>query len=239
MAGPNGIVVDPDGKTMTFAQSNFPPGPTPETAPGRIYRLPLSGEGDLKLVWEGKPFDVPDGIALAKSGNIWVALAGPDQVGVIDPSGHEIARIPQSMVENSQQDVPFDKPASVAFLGTRALVTNQSLFNRDPERWAVLAVEAGEEGVKPFGPGGKLKVTVSPRRVRAGLARFGFHVTGPDGRAVGGARIALGRKRTSTGSDGNGEMQARVTVTGRRKVVVTAPGYERAVASYRVLSRRR
>jgi sugar lactone lactonase YvrE len=239
VAGPNGIVVDSDGRTMTFAQSNFPPGPTPETANGRIYRLPLSGAGALKLVWEGRPFDVPDGIALAKSGNIWVALAGPDQVGVIDPTGREVARVPASMVENSQQEIPFDKPASVAFLGKRVLVTNQSLFNRDPQHWAVLAIEAGEEGVKPFGPGGKLKLKITPRRVRAGRARFGFHVTGPDGRAVGGARIAVGRRRTGTNIEGNGKMQVRVSVPGLRKAVVTAPGYEKARASYRVLPRRR
>ena len=239
VAGPNGIVVDPDGKTMAFAQSNFPPGPTPEYANGRIYRLPLSGDGALKLVWEGRPFDVPDGIALARSGNIWVALAGPDQVGVIEPSGREIARVPQSMTQNSQQEIPFDKPASVAFLGNRVLVTNQSLFNRNPQNWAVLAVAAGEPGVKPFGPGGKLKIKVTPRRVRAGLARFGFKVTGPDGRGVGGARIAVGRARTGTNIAGNGKMQVRLRVTGRRKVVATAPGYERATASYRVLPARR
>jgi sugar lactone lactonase YvrE len=239
IAGPNGIVVDPDGRTMTFAQSNFPPGPTPEYANGRIYRLPLNGAGPLNLVWEGRPFDVPDGIALAKSGNIWVALAGPDQVGVIDPSGREVARIPQSMTQNSQQEIPFDKPASVAFLGERVLVTNQSLFNRNPQNWAVLAVTAGEPGVKPFGPGGKLKVTVRPRRVRAGVATFGFRVTGPDGRPVGTARIAVGRSRTGTNLEGNGKMRVRLHVTGRRKVVATAPGYERATAYYRVLSRRR
>jgi len=239
VAGPNGIFVDPDGKTMTFAQSNFPPGPTPETANGRIYRLPLSGEGDLKLVWEGRPFDVPDGIALAKSGNIWVALAGPDQVGVIDPSGREVVRVPGSPAENQAQEVPFDKPASVAFLGTKALVTNQSLFNRDPDHWAVLAVEAGEPGTPQFGAGGKLKLKVAPRRVRAGLARFGFRVTGPDGRAVGGATIRVGRKRTGTGLNGNGKMQVRLRKTGLRKAVATAPGYGKAAARFRVLPRRR
>jgi sugar lactone lactonase YvrE len=240
VAGPNGIFIDPDGKTMTFAQSNFPPGPTPELANGRIYRLPLSGEGDLKLVWEGKPFDVPDGIALAKSGNIWVALSGPDQMMVLDPAGKEIARFP-SMTENSQQEVPYDKPASVAFLGKRALVTNQSLFNRDSTHWAILAVDAREEGQQPFRPGGKMKVKLAtPRRVRVGLRRFALGVTrASDGVGVGGARVAIGRGRTGTNIAGSAKMQVRLTQSGLRKIVVTAPGYDRVTLHFRVLPRRR
>jgi hypothetical protein len=224
---------------MTFAQSNFPPGPTPDLANGRIYRLPLSGEGPLKLVWEGRPMDVPDGIALAKSGNIWVALAGPDQMLVVDPSGKEIARFP-SMTENSQQEVPFDKPASVAFLGTSALVTNQSLFNRDATHWAILAVDAREKGQEPFRPGGKMKVKLATsKRVRVGLRRFALSVTrASDGVGVGNARVAIGRARTGTNLAGSAKMQVRLRKTGVRKIVVTAPGYDRVVLHFRVLPRR-
>lgn len=116
-------------------------------------RLQADGSaGPLSLLWEGRPFDVPDGFAVGRSGDLYVALSGPDQMLVLSPSGQELVRTPATELQNRQQQVPFDKPASVAFLARQALVTNQSLFERNPDHWAVLSLFAGEEGQSLFHP---------------------------------------------------------------------------------------
>lgn len=73
-------------------------------------------------------------------------------MAVISPRGEELARAPSSESENQQMEVPFDQPASVAFLGERLLVTNHSLFARNEDHYAVLDVFAGEQGLPLFRP---------------------------------------------------------------------------------------
>jgi hypothetical protein len=73
-------------------------------------------------------------------------------VAVISPHGEEIARTPESELENQQMEVPFDQPASAAFLGKRVLVTNHALFSRNPDHYAVLDVFADERGLPLFRP---------------------------------------------------------------------------------------
>jgi hypothetical protein len=165
-----------------------------------------------------------------------VALAGPDQVAALDPSGREVARIGNA---NSSAEVPFDKPASTAFVNDRVLVTNQSLFNRDPAHWAVLAVNANESR-GPVGTGetgAPLRVSVRPRRVRKGRrVRFTVKVTTRAGLPVRRARVAIGRRRARTGARGIARVRrVRVHRTGRRKVVVRATGYARGRGFYRVV----
>jgi sugar lactone lactonase YvrE len=239
VAGPNGIVFA--GDRLIFAQSNFPPGPTPETANGRIYTLGL-GARDLRLLWEGRPMDVPDGIALGAinrgASTLYVALAGPDQVGVIGTDGREQARFP-TPEENARQEVPFDKPASVAFLGQRILVTNQSLFNRDPEHWAVLAAGVPEQAVNPVRPGAALRIVARPNRLRAGRrTRFVVKVR-VGGRPIPDARVRLGRTLLRTNAAGEVRFTARPTKPGLRRIRVGHPAYASAIARYRVLPRKR
>ena len=62
-----------------------------------------------------------------------------------------MARVPDP-VANRQMDPPFDAPASVAFLGDRVLVTNQSYPAGNPDHWAVFDVFAGEPGQPLFRP---------------------------------------------------------------------------------------
>jgi sugar lactone lactonase YvrE len=150
--GPNGIQFMADGRTLMFVLSTeSSPVSDPRRLPG-LYTLEVRGDGSpgrLEQFWTAGMADVPDGFALAQSGNVYVALAGTtgNSVALISPHGEELARTPPSEVENQQMEVPFDQPASAAFLGERVLVTNHALFSRNPDHYAVLDVFAGETGL--------------------------------------------------------------------------------------------
>ena len=158
--GPNGIQFLADGRTLLFALSTEGnPAATPAAAlrplpaaacaatARRANRASSGGPGSA---------DVPDGFAIARSGNVYVALAGTtgNAVAVISPSGEEIARVPASEIENQQMEIPFDQPASAAFLGGHVLVTNHALFSRNAAHYAVLDLFAGEPGLPLFRPFG-------------------------------------------------------------------------------------
>ncbi len=152
--GPNGIQFRADGRTLLVVLSTQSiPAAANQRTPG-LYELPVrpdGGPGRLRQFWEAGPLDVPDGFALARSGNVYVAL-GANAIALVSPSGDEIERRPRNELENQQMEVPFDQPASAAFLGERVLVTNHALFSRNPDRYAVLDVFAGEPGLPLFRP---------------------------------------------------------------------------------------
>lgn len=148
--GPNGIQFLADGQTLLFAQTGSQPPGTTDPGTGALYTLPVlpdGSPGELSLFWEGLPVDGPDGFAIAQSGNVYVALAGANQLLVLSPAGAELARVPETPADNAQLEVPFDTPASVAFAGESVLVTNQSFFTGNPDSWAVFDVFAGETGL--------------------------------------------------------------------------------------------
>ena len=156
--GPNGIQFMADGKTLLFVLSTqSSPLADPQRLPG-LYELRVRRDGrpgGLRQFWESELDDVPDGFAIGQSGKVYVALAGTptgNAVAVVSPQGEELARTPPSEVENQQMEVPFDQPASAAFLGKRLLVTNHALFSRNPDHYAVLDVFAGERGLPLFRP---------------------------------------------------------------------------------------
>jgi sugar lactone lactonase YvrE len=138
--GVNGIAIDPAGQRVIVAVtiSN-----QPEAAnQGSIYSLPVvdrPGPADLTLVHRyPEPFAAPDGIVYGRSGLLYVALAGSNQISILDQGGAEVARFP-APVDNTRQDVPYDTPASLAFDGHGSLlVTNQSYISSVPAHWAVL-----------------------------------------------------------------------------------------------------
>jgi sugar lactone lactonase YvrE len=108
--------------------------------------------GEPKLFWRSRPFDGPDGFAIARSGRVYLALAGTSQVAVISPQGEEIARVPADPIANQTEEIPVDAPGSVAFFGRRVLVTNHSALAGNPESWAVLDVFASETGLPLYKP---------------------------------------------------------------------------------------
>jgi sugar lactone lactonase YvrE len=171
VVGPNGIGFMPGGKTLLFAltEQSRPGAPT---RPAGLYTLPVlpgGRAGQLRLLWESRPNDSPDGFAVGRSGDIYLALAGSgggtdgDAVGVISPKGREIARVPATEADNRKMQVPFDLPASVAFLGERALVTNHAWVSQNRDHYAVHDLFAGEPGLplfRPFAHRGRLRIRI-------------------------------------------------------------------------------
>lgn len=148
--GPNGIQLLPGDDTLLFAQTIPVAGADGATAPtGKLYTLPIEADGsagELELFWEGSVGDFPDGFALGRSGKAYVALAGGNGLLVLDADGRELRRI-TTPARDEQGEVAWDSPASVAFDGTRVLVTNQSYTLENRANWAVLDVEVGERGL--------------------------------------------------------------------------------------------
>lgn len=154
--GPNGIAVGPDGMLYFAMTGSTRPG---SPAQGIIYRLPLVADpaaADLEEWYRWtEPAVGPDGIAFGASGRLYVALAGSNQVSVLEPAepsyllpgqpADEVARFPATPLDNAQQEIPYDLPASVAFDGSGGLlVTNQSFFANDSSHWAVLRAWVGD-----------------------------------------------------------------------------------------------
>src|SRR3954469_9011653 len=174
--GPAGIVLMPGRKTLMVSTSaGGPTSPNPTT--GKLYTLPMRPDGTpggLTQIYESGPKEAPDGFALAKSGNVYMALVGPDtnQLVVISPAGREIARI--SHDASGPDDIPFDEPSSVTFDGDRMIVTNDAFFSGDASHFAIFDVFAGEQGqpvyipprIKPSPPAAR--ASVQPKRVHVG-----------------------------------------------------------------------
>jgi sugar lactone lactonase YvrE len=113
---------------------------------GRIVTIPIRDDGKpgpIKQLWESKPFDGPDGFGIAKSGRIYISLLLADAIAAVNPDGSEQTRASSPL---------FDNPSSVAFLGTRMMVANQSYVQGSATNQAILDVEAGEPGLRELIP---------------------------------------------------------------------------------------
>jgi SMP-30/Gluconolactonase/LRE-like region len=160
--GPNGIQFMADERTLLFANTASNPGAGNATT-GRLYTVPVNPDGtpgEMRQVWESRPLDAPDGIAIARSGNVYVALAGANQVLKLGPDYKELARAPRDPAANEREEVPLDGPGSLAFLGDRLLVSNHSPIRGDEDSWAILDVFAGEAGLPLHHP------LIEPPRLR-------------------------------------------------------------------------
>jgi hypothetical protein len=148
--GTTGIALAGDRRTLIVGQQSEAGlnGGNPST--GRLFKVAIGGDGKpgpLTQLWESQPVDGPDGFAIAKSGNIYVALLVANQIAVVGPDGVEKERFPAGPGGANGSAVPFDAPSSVRFLGTRLMVANQSYFTGTATNQAILDVEAGEPGL--------------------------------------------------------------------------------------------
>jgi sugar lactone lactonase YvrE len=154
--GTTGLALAADRKTLVVAMQSEAGGGALNPSTGRLWTIPIGDDGKpgpLRQLWESRPLDGPDGFALAKSGNIYVALLAVNQLAVIAPNGTERERFPAAPGGGDNgSSVPFDSPSSVRFLGTRLMVANQSYFNADRTHQAVLDVESGEPGLPELIP---------------------------------------------------------------------------------------
>jgi sugar lactone lactonase YvrE len=158
ITGPAGIQFEADGRSLVVSVfTNLGAAQATNPTSGKIYALSVDAHGrpgNLRKLWESRPGDMPDGLALARSRDIYVALGGPtvNQLAEIAPNGTEIARVPATPIENALMPVPFDEPSGVTFGGNRLLVTNLSYLAGNANAWAVYDVFAGEQGVPLYRP---------------------------------------------------------------------------------------
>ncbi len=197
IVGPAGLELMRDHRTLML--STGAGGPT--LSNGKLYTLPINSDGrpgGLHQLWESGPADAPDGFAIAQSGNIYIALVGPAANAVLElsPTGQQLARIPATPLANNMQQVPFDSPGSVSFLGNQVIVTNQSAINNDPSHWALLEVNAGEPGMPlylpPISSQNRYRLRVRPGHARTGHA-IAFHFTAT-------VKTASGRRKPLRGA---------------------------------------
>ncbi len=172
--GTAGLALSADHHTMLVAQGSSAGaagagGGNPTT--GKLYSIAIGADGapgPLHQLWESRPADAPDGIAVAASGNIYVALVGPtaNQIVELAPDGTETMRYPSLPASGDNGSaVPFDDPSSVRFLGSDIVVANQSYVSGNPQHWAVLDVDVGEAGLAEYIPpaaGAKRSASVVP-----------------------------------------------------------------------------
>lgn len=122
---------------------------------GAVLRLPVVDAptaNDLTVFHVFSPatgLPGPDGIALAKSGRLYVALAGTSQVAVLSPDGTEVARFNGPAQGSGGTTLPWANPANIAFNDTAGtiLVTNHaSLVPYDPALFAIFDVKVDDKG---------------------------------------------------------------------------------------------
>ena len=153
--GTTGIVLKPDHRTLLVMQQSSAGGGDGNPTTGKLYSVRIGRHahpGTLHRLWESAPVDGPDGFWIARSGRIYVALAGSNQLAVIGPGGKDLGRFPASPTGDNGSSVPFDTPSSVMFKGTRLIVANQAFFGGDPTHQAILDVESRERGMPEFIP---------------------------------------------------------------------------------------
>jgi sugar lactone lactonase YvrE len=240
--GTTGVALASDRRTLLIAQGSSAGLGALNPTTGKIYAVeirPDGSPGELRQLWESEPADLPDGFAIARSGRLYVPLAGgANQIAVVAPDGRELERFPSSSGDGDNgSEVPFDTPSSVRFLGTRLMVANQS-FSGNRENQALLDVETREDGLPEVIPGLDVdppalsRVSLSRKRVRAGprgraRVRFrvserstvSFRVARRVGRHWRGAKSFTRRRRAGRGSV---VFTARGLRAGRHRVVVRA-----------------
>jgi sugar lactone lactonase YvrE len=240
--GTTGLALAADRRTLLIAQGSSAGLGALNPSTGKIYAVeirPDGSPGELRQLWESGPADLPDGFAIARSGNLYVPLAGAaNQIAVLAPDGRELERFPSTPGDGGNgSPVPFDTPSSARFLGTRLMVANQS-FTGNREHQALLDVETGEAGLPELIPGldrdppALTRVSLSRKRVRAGRrgrTRVRFSVSEPcalsfriELRVGRGWRDAKGFTRSREAGRGSAVLTARGLPAGRHRVVVRA-----------------
>jgi len=199
--GTTGIVLAPDHRTLLVTQQFA--GDTPLI--GALFAIPVEPDGkagELRRLWQSRPMDLADGLAVAASGRIYIALLGPNQIAVLDRDGHEQERFPDTpLLGANGSAVAFDSLSSVAFLGTRLITASQSVIAADPNAQVLHDVETGERGAPELIP------------ANAGPPA-------PAARACASRRVAVVRLRIPRRAQ---VRTIRVAVAGRRTRVLRGP----------------
>ena len=152
--GTTGLVYQPGRRAFLIAQQTTT-NPL-DLARGKLYRLPVRDDGrpgTLRTLWTSLPLELPDGFGVARSGRIYLALLGSNQIVLLSPTGAELERFPSApLLGTNGSPVPFDAPSNATFLGTRLLVANQSAILGDRSHQVILDVEVDEPGAPRYLP---------------------------------------------------------------------------------------
>jgi hypothetical protein len=239
--GTTGIALAADRHTLLIGQQTSPAGGNPTA--GAVFSVAIGSDGKparLTRIWQSGAMDLPDGFAIARSGRIYVAALGPNQIIVLGPDGREQERFPQLPLQGDNgSGVPFDALSSLAFRGTSLIAASQSNPQANPEHWAIHDVEVGEPGLPeliPVNAGGShtISLRVSPQRVPAGRrVRLRFLASVGD-TAVAGALIRVAGRRVRTDDGGRAGLTIRFRRAGARGVIADATGLTAGRATIRV-----
>nr|MBA3846766.1 SMP-30/gluconolactonase/LRE family protein [Planctomycetota bacterium] len=122
---PNGLALDASGRWLYVAMS---------TAQS-IVRFPVDGDAlGAPETWIALPGTVPDGIAFAASGNLYVACYVPDAILVIDPTRRVTV-------------LAHDPGADVLNRPTNCCIAGSTLYVANLGGTTVQAVDVGEPGL--------------------------------------------------------------------------------------------
>lgn len=127
---PNGCCVTPDGDALLVV----------ETTRSRIVRVPILDDGSagsMEVVVE-LPGSLPDGLALAIDGTVFVGCWRPDRVWRVPPTG-----APEILAEDPD-GVTFNQPANVAFVGPNL----DRLAVSSLGGWAIVEADVGATGLR-------------------------------------------------------------------------------------------
>ena len=155
--GPNGIRLMADQRTLLFVVSNSHPPGALEGLQAEGYKLPIAtggGPGALSTFWTGATNEGPDSLAIAQSGNVYVAEAGDGaRTGfvVLSATRPRVARR-ASPAQRLSADIGYDTTANVAFVGTRVLFTNSANFTGNVANMAIFEYDVGDPGLPFFRP---------------------------------------------------------------------------------------
>jgi sugar lactone lactonase YvrE len=164
--GTAGIWMEPDHTTLLFDQaSNL--GGTAEGLTGKLYSVqiqPSGAPGTPQLLWTSAPGALPDGFAVAKSGDIYLAQIGPTGNDIIELSstGQPITTFGTVGTGANGTAIPFDEPSGVAYFDDNLIIANQSFLAGDTAHMALLALGTGELGQRVYIPSDAGPTTVVP-----------------------------------------------------------------------------
>jgi hypothetical protein len=237
IVGPAGIQLMADHHTLMFDQG----GEVATGTDGVLYTVPIEPNGSpgaLHEVWTSGPAQAPDGFAIARSGDVYIAMVGPtaNQIVELSPSGKLLAQTPADPLSNSPSPIPFDAPGSVLFDGDQIIVGNQSAINQNTANMALLEVGVGEPGQPIYIPSGgpapsRLKISVAKRRVVVGRALKVRVTISSAGRRVRGASVSFDGLTASSGPRGGASFAVRLSRRGRYPVSAMCPGYRPGAAT--------
>jgi sugar lactone lactonase YvrE len=231
IVGPAGIQLMADHHTLMFDQG----GEVATGAEGVLYTVPIEPNGSpgaLRELWASTPAQAPDGLAIARSGDIYIAMVGPaaNQIVELSPTGKLLNQTPGDPLSSTPEPIPFDAPGSILFDGDQIIVGNQSSINENTANMALLEVGVGETGqpiyVPPGGPPPpRLKISVARRRVAVGRALKLRVTVSAAGRRVSGVSVAFDGATANSGPHGGATFAVRLPHAGRYPVAAMCPGY--------------